>query len=65
MPTDLPEAFTRRMIFLAKVASVLARSIDNPKVVQGFQAVCERMGILDPESDAIKPVAERQDDSSK
>ena len=54
MPTDLPKAFTGRIISLAKAADVPARAIDNPKVMRDFRAVCERMEILDTETDTLR-----------
>lgn len=54
MPTDLPKAYTSQIISLARLQSMPARAIDYPKVVQDFRAVCERMGILDTETDTIK-----------
>ena len=53
MPTDLPKAFTSRIISLARVPDVPARAIDNPKVMRDFRAVCERMEILDRETNTI------------
>ena len=54
MPTDLPKAFTSRIISLARVSNVPARAIENPKVMRDFRAVCERMEILDTETDTIR-----------
>lgn len=55
MPTDLPKAYTSRIISLAKVP---ARAIDSPKVMRDFRVVCERTGIFDTETDTIRPTLE-------
>ena len=54
MPTDLPKAFTSRIISLAKAPNVPVRAIDNPKIMRDFRAVCERMKVLDTEADTIR-----------
>ena len=51
MPTNLPKAYTNKIISLAKASGMPARAIDNPKVMRDFLAVCEQTRILYTETD--------------
>jgi hypothetical protein len=61
MPTDLPKAYVSKIISLAKAQSVSARAVDNPKVMRDFRAVCEKLGILDAETNAVRPALKDRD----
>ena len=54
MPTDLPKGYAGQIVSLVEATSMPARAIDNSKVMRDFRAVCERMGILDTETDTIR-----------